>query len=383
MRWGPLALASADRPPARGRLLLLGLALAGGLSVAPARLEPRQPLPTRLSDREFWQIVQDFSEPAGFFRSENLVSNEDEFQAVIPRVRREVRPGGAYLGVGPDQNFTYIAAFQPALAFIPDIRRGNLQLHLMYKALFELSPDRADFVARLFSRRRPAGLGASSSGTQLFGAFSIERSDRLLFEANLRAILDHLTRARQLPLEPADLDGVSSVYARFFVGGPELAYASTGNSGRARYPSFQDLQMASDQQGVSRSYLASEEAYQQVRNMQLANRIVPLVGNFAGSRTLRAVGGWLRERSGAVSVFYTSNVEQYLFQEGRWAEFAANVAALPTEDSSVFIRSCFDRCSEPGQSRAVTLVDSMPGLLGEHRQGRINAYWDVLMHSRR
>ena len=62
-----------------------------------------------------------------------------------------------YLGVGPEQNFTYIVALRPKLAFIVDIRRGNMNEHLLYKAFIELSADRADFLSRLFARPRPAG----------------------------------------------------------------------------------------------------------------------------------------------------------------------------------------------------------------------------------
>ena len=71
--------------------------------------------------------------------------------------RRAARPGGVYLGVGPEQNFTYIAALKPKMVFITDIRRGNLHMQLMYKALFELSADRAEFVSRLFTKKRPGG----------------------------------------------------------------------------------------------------------------------------------------------------------------------------------------------------------------------------------
>jgi hypothetical protein len=35
-----------------------------------------------------------------------------------------------------------------------DIRRQNMLEHLTYKALFEMSTDRADFLSRLFSRQR-------------------------------------------------------------------------------------------------------------------------------------------------------------------------------------------------------------------------------------
>jgi hypothetical protein len=367
----------------RGRLLAAGLALAACLSLAPAGADQPIPLPTRLSDQEFWRMIDDFSEPSGFFRSETLVSNEDAYQTVIPEIQRLVRPGGIYVGVGPDQNFSYIAAFRPAFAFIPDIRRGNLQLHLMYKALFEISADRADFLSRLFSRRRPVGLGSSSSASQLFGAYAFAASDRTLYETNLREIIEHLTKARGIALDQGDLDGVTSVYGSFFAAGPDVAYSNTGPVGRTRYPTYQDLQLATDRQGVGRAYLATEEAFRFVRAMEASNRIVPLVGNFAGPRAIRAVATWLRERDARVSVFYTSNVEQYLFQDGRWADFAQNVALLPQSEASMFIRSCFGNCSSGRGSRAVTLIDSIPGLLEEHRQGRILGYLDVLSHSRR
>src|SRR5678809_849042 len=96
-------------------------------------------------------------------RSDTLASNELVFARVVPDLIARTKPSGVYLGVGPEQNFTYIAAIRPKIAFIPDIRRGNLDLQLMYKALFELSADRADFVSRLFSRKRPAGLRPGSS----------------------------------------------------------------------------------------------------------------------------------------------------------------------------------------------------------------------------
>src|SRR3990170_2708710 len=115
-------------------------------------------LPERLSDQEFWRLSAESSEPNGYFRSDNLVSNEIWLQWVIPDLLARSRQGGVYLGVGPEQNFTYIAALMPKMVFITDIRRGNLHMHLMYKALFELTNNRADFVAMLFNKKRPAGL---------------------------------------------------------------------------------------------------------------------------------------------------------------------------------------------------------------------------------
>src|SRR3954465_5854835 len=102
-------------------------------SVAPGLRGPTDRLPARLSDAAFWQLVCDLSEPGGSFISDNFVSNERAFQRVIPELKTSTKPGGVYLGVGPDQNFPYIAAIEPRMAFIVDIRRDNMLLHLMYK----------------------------------------------------------------------------------------------------------------------------------------------------------------------------------------------------------------------------------------------------------
>src|ERR1019366_5564667 len=139
----------------------LGAAVA--IALTSASRVAAQDLPSRLADSTFWRLVTDFSEPGGYFRSDNFVSNEMAFQYVIPALQKTTIPGGVYLGVGPDQNFTYIVALRPKLSFIFDIRRGNLEEHLLYKAIIELSENRADFLSRLFSRPRPAGLDTAAS----------------------------------------------------------------------------------------------------------------------------------------------------------------------------------------------------------------------------
>jgi hypothetical protein len=141
-------------------VLAVALGLAALASAPLLRVETK-PLPARLSNAEFWGLVEAFSEPSGYFQSDNLVSNEHTFQHVVPALEKLARPGSVYLGVAPDQNFTYLLALKPQLAFIVDIRRGNLQTQLMYKALIELSLDRADFVGRLFARPRPVRPDAS------------------------------------------------------------------------------------------------------------------------------------------------------------------------------------------------------------------------------
>src|SRR5215468_7342041 len=114
-------------------------------------------LPTALTDQAFWKMITDFSEPGGTFAFEMFMSNEVTFQDILPDLLNRVPPGGVYLGVAPEQNFTYIAALRPKMAFVIDIRRENMVEHLMYKALFEMSPTRSEFLSRLFSRPMAVG----------------------------------------------------------------------------------------------------------------------------------------------------------------------------------------------------------------------------------
>jgi len=316
-------------------LVATAIALWSAVHVAAAASS----LPARLSDAEFWTLISDLSEPSGTFRSENLLSNETRLQFVIPDLVEIAKPGGVYVGVGPEQNFTYIAAIKPAIAFIVDIRRGNLDLHLMYKALFELSADRADFVARLFSRRRPAGLRPGASAADIFSAYLAAEPSAELYERNLKEISRQLESKHGFALTAADVAGIEHVYRAFFEFGPSIQYSSSDGLGGAYQPTYVDLMVATDIKGRTRSYLASDEAFAAIRDLQSRNMIVPVVGNFAGPKALRAVGAYLKERNRTVSVFYLSNVEQYLRLQRAWNTFCANVAALPLDDVSTFVRA--------------------------------------------
>ena len=312
--------------------------------VATARLAPpaRTALPEKLTDDQFWALVTETSEPSGYFRSDNLLSNELQMQHVIPELMRTVEPGRAYLGVGPEQNFTYIAAVKPSIAFIIDIRRGNLNLHLLYKALFELSTDRADFVSTLFSRKRPEGLTTKSSVQDMFNAFLAVDPAEESYDQNLAAIRTQLTSARKLPLTPDDLRGIEAVYRAFYWYGPRIQYSSSMGGGGGTFPSYMGLMTATDGTGVARSFLASEEQFAFVKTMQSRNLIVPITGDFAGPKAVRAVGKYLKSRNTVVAAFYLSNVEQYLGREQRQEPFCANVATLPLDATSTFIRSVRD-----------------------------------------
>ncbi len=311
---------------------------------APAPAPSRNTLPDRLTDAQFWELSQSLSEPNGSFRSDNLLSNEVWLQYVIPDLLTLNKPGRVYMGVGPEQNFTYISALKPAMVFIVDIRRGNLDLHLMYKALFDLSADRADFLSKLFSRKRPDGLTKESSVQDLFRAYASVQPDEAYFEQNFKDIIDDLKIKHHLPLLDDDVPGIRYVYEYFGKYGPDLTYWMSGGMGGRGFggrnsPTYGDLAVATDGSGEFRSYLATEANWDVMKTLEAKNLLVPVVGNFAGPKALRSVGVWLKEHHATVSAFYLSNVEQYLNMDGIWMDFCRNSLELPIDDNSQFIRS--------------------------------------------
>jgi hypothetical protein len=317
-------------------VLTIGVGLAALLSVPPFAASPLRAaaLQASISDDEFWKIVTDLSEASGSFAQE-LMSNEDSAQFVIPALKASTSRGGVYIGVGPEQNFTYIAALQPALAFVLDIRRDNLLQHLIYKAAFERSADRADFLSRLFARKRPPGLDASSSVTALFDAYQALEADPQLYEDELREVLELLTARHRFQLSDADKAGITRIMQAFRTAGPHNLKGFGDKN-----LTYVQAMTATDLAGSQHGFLASEENFRTVQQLERRNLIVPVVGDFAGDKALASVGRYLAQRDAIVDVFYVSNVERYLFEQGdRGRRFYANVATLPLGPSSTFIRS--------------------------------------------
>jgi hypothetical protein len=382
---------------------VVAASLVGATAVAQSTI------PGQLGDREFWQLVTDVSEPGGSFRSDNFVSNEMGFLYPIPELKRTTKPGGVYLGVGPEQNFTYIAALQPRMAVLFDIRRQMMIHQLMYKALFELSADRADFLSRLFSRPRPAGLDTTTNAVALFTAYLDAAPDSAAYRRNLVAIREQLVRKHGFTLSPEDSASLDYVYGAFFEAGPLITYNFRPGSGGARFngerivlrsasgdviggttmpwmrggmANYAELQSTTDGMGAYRAFLASDETYRYVLDMHLRNMIVPVVGNFAGPKAIRAVGQYLRDHNATVTALYLSNVEQYLFQQGDdWRKWFENVGTLPLDSASTFIRSGRGGTST-GVIGLASMLASMQEQLALFREGKLTTYFDVIRTSR-
>ena len=380
----------------RIRLHFALFSLVAALVVSSAAARAADTLPSQMSDDAFWKLIESSSESGGEFQSENFLSNETGYQAVIPTLQQTTKPGGVYMGVGPEQNFTYIAGIRPKIAFIIDIRHQNMLEHMIYKAVFEMSADRADFIARLFSLKRPAGLTDKSTVDELFKAFdNAEPLDNAGFEKNLQELKDLLLKKHKFGLTPEDQEHIVHVYTVFREFGPQLDYNSGSyrgggfRGGRGGMPNYAELMTATDLRGEKRSYLANEESYRFLRDLETKNLVVPLTGDFGGTKAIQSVGQYLKDHSATVTAFYLSNVEQYLFQgngnqNGGWTNFYKNVAMLPLDASSTFIRSAGGgvRGFGGGGMRAPNVLASIQDTVAAVKGGQIQSYIDVFSLSK-
>jgi len=288
-----------------------------------------------VSDQEFWNLTVTLSEPPGIFSvSENLVSNE-------PHVSENARwlhsTGGVYVGVGPEQNFSYIATLRPSTAFIIDIRRENLDLHLMYKALFELSTDRVEFVSRLFSRPRPANLASSATVDEIFSRLDGTSASPDQYRTNAALIRQRLLTFHRFPLSETDLQSIDHAFSAFYSAGVNIDFWGSRGIPSMRRP-YRDLMTTRDSRGHSRSFLATEEGFRFVKDLHSRNRIIPVVGDFGGPDAIREVGDYVREHQDVIRAFYGSNVGVYLNSQQKRI-FCRNLAMLPAAPDAWFIES--------------------------------------------
>jgi hypothetical protein len=303
----------------------------------------------------FARQVLDLSEPGGSFDTDNLISNERSYLQVMPALK-QAGPGGAYIGVGPDQNFSYIAAVRPAVAYIIDVRRDNLLLQLLFKALFQISETRADYLSHLFGRRlRPSADQWRSATLEKIAAEIESTQPRAEDVKALEKQVAAEVVGFAVPLSPQDLATIQRFHRTFIDAGLSLKFQSFGRAPRSYYPTYREFLFETDRAGRQGSFLASEDDFRFVRDLQQHNAIVPVVGNLAGPSALAAIGRAIRQRGETVSAFYVSNVELYLFQNGIFSRYADTVATLPHNPRSVLIRSIF---SGPG---VWSLPDTPPG----------------------
>jgi len=290
----------------------------------------------------FADLVNDLSEPDADFFSDNLISNETSYLQTAQELAKKPDPSGVYIGVGPEQNFTYIALTRPSVAFVVDIRRENMLMHLFYRAAFEEASSRAEFVSLVVGRARPtAAIAADAPLKDVIDAGLKGEASDASFEAAQKALMARVN-GYGVKLSEKDRKSITAMHKRFHKEQLDIRFELHSKNGR-EYPTLRQLIESKSPDGGSGSFLASDESFRVVQNMQKAGRIVPLVGNFAGDKALLQLASYLKSEGRSVSTFYVSNVEQYLLDPKDWKNWVRNVKALPKTKDAVFVRAYLDQ----------------------------------------
>ena len=339
----------------------------------------------------FAALVERLSEPGGDFGGDNLISNEQSYLHVMPALERARVSGGAFIGVGPDQNFSYIAQVKPEIAYIVDIRRDNLVLHLFFKALFAEAPTRVGYLCLLVGRPTPdhperwADATIDAIVAYLDGAKPLPEAEQQQTQRRLETVM----KSFGVPLAPAELETIAKARARFVQVGLDLKFQARGQPLRDYYPTLRTLLREDDRAGHQLSFLASEPAFQFVRGLQARNLIVPVVGDVSGARAMRAIAADITARGLHLSAFYISNVEYYLFPDKSFGRYADNVKLLPHDERSVIVRSVFPSGGSRNLPQAVpgfystSLVQPFDAMLADLNAGNYKTYRDLVQASAR
>ena len=212
-----------------------------------------------------------------------IVSDEWNHHLLAPQLRNI---GGGYVGVGATQGYVLIGWARPEYAWFIDYDDTVVELHEVWRVVFELAPTPA----------------------QLLRAWSWEQR-----EATRAAI-----EARRPGAEGAAL---AQAYRRH----------------RARVSKrLMELRAKHLELGVD-NYLTHGETFEYVRGMVLADRVRPMRVDLTASRGLAGIAEAARELGVAIRVLYTSNAQTYWsYDEGN---FPANVQALPFDDRSLVVHT--------------------------------------------
>jgi hypothetical protein len=350
-------------------------------SFAAAQQNASRPLADSIAD--LGALVARLSDAGGYFDTDNLISNERGYQQVLNAMERLGVRGGAYIGVGPDQNYTYIARVRPRIAFVADIRRDNMLEHLLFKALIAHAANRAEYLALWTGRPVPANSEAyARRPINALVAWIDSSSATPASTAHAKAVVHDGLQRSGIPLSAPDLATISRFHDAFIAQGLSLQFTSEGRSARDYYPTLRQLILEHDASGRQRGYLASEDDFQFIKSMHRRNLIVPVTGDLSGAHALPAIGQYLREHGTRVSVLYASNVEDYLIRDGRFAAYVASVRGLPADTNAVIIRSFFGAGSGHPESTpeyyATQLLQRLDRFVADSGVAGVRRYRDLV-----
>ena len=174
------------------------------------------------------------------------------------------------------------------------------------------------------------------------------RSTRARSRSSARAWTQAIAQDRRAALARGSRDD-RSIPSPLHPGRRRAAFQSTGRPPQSHYPTYRELLLATDALGHGAQLPGRPRSrFSSSRSLQERDLVIPVVGDLSGSRALAAIGSRLRQKGQRLSAFYASNVEFYLFGDGRFERFVTNLGGMPRADNGVVIRSVFGRFSGYG-----------------------------------
>lgn len=201
--------------------------------------------------------------------------------------------GGAYIGVGSDQNLTFIAWAKSRFAFLMDYDPVVVWVNMINRALILASPTKEDFIALWETKNWKK-------------AWKILRKEYKGHKDLKMIVQSHKQFAYRL---------------RFH-------YLKRVKRWRKTWVP------------VDYSWLHTDKDYGYIRKMFQTNRIRVMKGDLLLNKSLRGIGNVCRKAGIPVRVVYLSNAEQFWHYPGH---FRKNFRNLPVDGKSILIRSIFTK----------------------------------------
>ena len=255
-------------------------------SKAPAEPEaaadPLAPLPDEVRER-FASLPEDPKPDELIRNSHYWISNERNLQLWHEHVKDL---GGAYLGVGTDQNYVLAGWAKSDLMVVVDFDAAIADLHQVYGLFFDAEETYEGFYQRWSPTREAEGLAMID--------------ERLADHPNVKNIRKAYKIARQL------------VWARLRI-----------------------VRKSFEKHGIP-TFVTDQEQYDHVRTLWRNGRVFARRGDFTANATMVALGKAMKDSSLAFNVIYLSNVEQYVDYTPEWRR---NFLGLPVGDKGVVVRT--------------------------------------------
>ncbi|MCA9718762.1 MAG: hypothetical protein H6713_18240 [Myxococcales bacterium] len=218
-------------------------------------------------------------------------SNEKRHDLFFPYITGR---GGAYVGVGSDQNFTLIGRARSELVFLMDIDYRVVGLHRIYGLLIPRAESPDALIEMFAEERRDATIAALEEGFRAQGLD--DRAVRTLiggYKAARETVYRHLKRVRD----------------------------------RAH-------------DGAPTTWLSDPAMFKHIQTLHAQGRVRVMSGDLTGSSTLRTVAAACRALGVEVEVMYMSNAEEYFMYT---PDFAQNIKGLPASADAVVVRTIYSR----------------------------------------